>query len=504
MNLLLSRHKQLSIRKPENVTMAAATVTESNIRKWFCEIERFLKDRDLLDALKDPRRILNGDETSFLFDPVTKSVVATKGNRNVYMVQKSDPKKNVTVLFTFDAEGYIFPPDVILPFKRFPKQLLMSFGADWGIGKSEKGWMDSENFMAYIRNILHPSLVKRNVPFPVVYFVDGHSSHTGIEAAELCSELNIILIALYPNATHIMQPADVAIFKPLKNSWSNCVDEWKLQNEGEKFTIEKFGPLLQRAMDRGITVSTVLAGFRKCGLYPFDANAIDYSRCIATSDQVVTDSSVQSITPGPVVDNSTLGVIVDREDITNALQLIGMDRIKAFHMNNQQLGGADKVLYDLYHQFFAKFNNNRPMECESENPLNESPDIFKGYDLKALEESQAQVRDFGINSEQTTVFENITNSTSAYRRASISTCLHVPNTPKRKNVKRNYTQKRHFILTAEERLRELEEKQKEKQELEKKKQENMKMRALKKKIKEEKSLKAKESKMKRMKAKNIR
>ncbi|XP_062536168.1 uncharacterized protein LOC134205175 [Armigeres subalbatus] len=208
----------LSIRKPENISHAAATVCESDIRKWFQLIGDYVAKENLSDILKDPRRILNGDETMFLFDPETKSVIATKGNRNVYLVQKADPKKNITVLFTFDADGYMFPPDIILPYKRLSKHILMSMQSDWGVGKSERGWMDRENFQAYIQNILYPSLVRRNVPFPVIFFVDGHSSHTGIEAAEACATLGIILIALYPNATHIMQPCDVSIFKPLKTS----------------------------------------------------------------------------------------------------------------------------------------------------------------------------------------------------------------------------------------------------------------------------------------------
>lgn len=237
--------------------MSGATVTELDIRTWFEKIHHYVVTHNLEDVLNDPRRILNGDETSFRFDPVTKAVVASKGNRNVYLVQQADAKKNVTVLFTFDAEGYMFPPDAILPYKRLSKQILMSFDPDWGVGMSESGWMDGENFMAYIQNILHPSLVRRNVPLPVIYFVDGHASHMGVEAAELCANLGIILIALYPNATHIMQPADVAIFKPLKNSWSKCVDEWRMKNEGKMFTIDHFGKVLKEAINRGVSHSTV-------------------------------------------------------------------------------------------------------------------------------------------------------------------------------------------------------------------------------------------------------
>ncbi|XP_062714727.1 uncharacterized protein LOC134291242 [Aedes albopictus] len=148
LQLFLGRHNQLCIRKPENVTMASATVSEPDIRSWFQKIMQYLRANGLEDVLTDPRRILNGDETGFPFDPVTKAVLASKGNRNVYLVQQADPKKNVTVLFTFDADGYMFPPDTILPYKRLPKQLIMNFDSDWGIGKSDKGWMDSENFVA--------------------------------------------------------------------------------------------------------------------------------------------------------------------------------------------------------------------------------------------------------------------------------------------------------------------------------------------------------------------
>lgn len=82
--------------------MASATVSEPDIRSWFQKIMQYLRANGLEDVLTDPRRILNGDETGFPFDPVTKAVLASKGNRNVYLVQQADPKKNVTVLFTFD------------------------------------------------------------------------------------------------------------------------------------------------------------------------------------------------------------------------------------------------------------------------------------------------------------------------------------------------------------------------------------------------------------------
>jgi len=48
--------------------------------------------------------------------------------------------------------------------------------------------------------------------------------------SNLCSQLKIVLIALYLNATRISQPADVSAFvfafRPLKYGWKKGLSEW--------------------------------------------------------------------------------------------------------------------------------------------------------------------------------------------------------------------------------------------------------------------------------------
>ncbi|XP_062551270.1 uncharacterized protein LOC134216384 [Armigeres subalbatus] len=66
------------------------------------------------------------------------------------------------------------------------------------------------------------------------------------------------------------------------------------------------------------------------------------------------------------------------------------------------------------------------------------------------------------------------------RRISISNFLQLPPTPKRKQIKRNYKQKRHFILTAAERIQELEQKEQEKENAAIRRQEAVEQRASKK------------------------
>ena len=71
-------HPEISVRKPEKVTKAAATVTESNIKKWFQSVRELLIEDGYGGILEDSRRVFNGDEIGFCLDPETKAVLIAK------------------------------------------------------------------------------------------------------------------------------------------------------------------------------------------------------------------------------------------------------------------------------------------------------------------------------------------------------------------------------------------------------------------------------------------
>lgn len=277
----MRRHPDIAVRKPEGVTAASARVSEDDLRGWYRTIWDYAElHPEILEALMDPKRNVNGDEIGFYLFKMARKVLAKKGDRDVVMVESGDPKKNVTVLFCFSADGYCFPPDIVLPYKRLPKEIIQSVPGTWGIGKSENGWMDTDNFVLYIKQILYPSLVKRGVKFPVLFFVDGHKSHTAFAAAEACQELGIVLIALYPNSTRIIQPADVAIFGPLKQSWRKIVEQ---RPPNDPLTTRNFAANLEAAMNESIKEQTIKKSFVVTGIHPFNENAPNYTKCLAKS-----------------------------------------------------------------------------------------------------------------------------------------------------------------------------------------------------------------------------
>ena len=143
-------------------------------------------------------------------------------------------------MFTFSAAGQVTNPMIIYPYKRLSATIINSVPSAWGIGHSENGWMKVELFYEYIGNVLYPYLKEIATTFPIILFVDGHSTHQTLKLSQLCTELGIILIALYPNATRIIQPADVSVFEPLKTGWKKAVLEFRRKNPHKTLTKEPF------------------------------------------------------------------------------------------------------------------------------------------------------------------------------------------------------------------------------------------------------------------------
>lgn len=137
---------------------------------------------------------------------------------------------------------------------------------------------------------MDPWLVTNKIKKPVILFVDGHSSHLNFDLSEYCTNNGIILYALPPNTTHMMQPADVSLFKPIKDCWKKIVREWQNAHIGETLSRFTFCPLLEQVLVKKSAENlsqTIQNGFRKCGLFPFNPDAVDYTKCVKNNTEKV-------------------------------------------------------------------------------------------------------------------------------------------------------------------------------------------------------------------------
>lgn len=271
-----NKRVQLSYRVPDKIGRASANVSEKNIRNWFQTINNYANENpEVSEALSDSRRVLNADETFVNLDSTASRVLAPKGMKHVYKTSK-DHKTGITVMASYSGSGVAFKPFVVYPGERLSQNINTLFPHEKAkIVLTKKGWMDSSKFCDFLK-FLSQQIQEKGIKLPVVLFLDNHASHCGLEAAELAENLKIKLIFLYPNSTFLLQPCDVAIFKCLKSLWREESRKTRKETEIKK---ENFGKVFVEAHEK-IPVHNIISGFAKSGIFPFNADAVDYSRCL--------------------------------------------------------------------------------------------------------------------------------------------------------------------------------------------------------------------------------
>lgn len=330
----LKRHPHLVVRTPEAVSQASACVSEQDIRGWFDKVTELLREEDLLEIQKYPKRNWNGDETGFRLSPDGKLVLAVRGMKDVYQVDAGPAKEAITCMHSFSADGDVAYPMLIFPYQRVPGAILEKVPSNWGVGKSESGWMTSEVFYEYIGNVFNTYLDMNNIEKPIIYYVDGHKSHLTIHTSKLCKDLGIVLVALYPNATRILQPADVAAFRPIKMGWTNAVREWRRNHLNETLTKKWVAPLLQDILKKPNMPQIYRNGFRATGLFPWDPNAIDFSKCLGSNNRGASVESDDDEEPS-----------IEPKVITpeRFIEIVGEEKIAIFEGMHAHEGGEEAV-----------------------------------------------------------------------------------------------------------------------------------------------------------------
>ena len=62
--------------------------------------------------------------------------------------------------------------------------------------------------------------------------------------------------------------------------WRKAVRDWHAKHPGEVLNKVTFAPLLREVIDFAAKPETLVKGFQACGLYPLNANAMDYTKCL--------------------------------------------------------------------------------------------------------------------------------------------------------------------------------------------------------------------------------
>ena len=174
--------------------------------------------------------------------------------------------------------------------------------------------MTCVTFYEYFANVFNPYLEEKQIKKPVIVFLDGHVSHMSYQLSLFCKENQIILCCLPPNATHILQPLDVSLFAPLKRNWVKFVKTWRVDHDG--LDIKKFDvpAALSTIIKEKDFSKTIKAGFKSCGLFPFDPEGVNYKKCVKQKETLTLDETTDS-TEEPLTKKKSLEYFENNIDI---------------------------------------------------------------------------------------------------------------------------------------------------------------------------------------------
>ncbi|KAJ8947607.1 hypothetical protein NQ314_008576 [Rhamnusium bicolor] len=107
------------------------------------------------------------------------------------------------------------------PYTVFKADNLWSTWMDHGpegarYNRTKSGWFDKNIFEDEVFSIIIPYAKKLNGP--LILIGDNLDSHVSLRVITECREKNINFIPLPPNNTHLTQPLDVSVFRPLKEA----------------------------------------------------------------------------------------------------------------------------------------------------------------------------------------------------------------------------------------------------------------------------------------------
>lgn len=270
-----ARHgDKIKLRKPDSLDRGRALFsTVNNLRSYYQLLKGVLEEGEFSNR---PQDIYNCDETIVDLNKNSQKVIVPRRFRASHSRQVAS-SEHITIHCCISAAGNSIPPFIIFK-TAFPGGNYTIGGPDGTIyGKQKSGFMDGELFVQWLTKLFIPH-ARPTEERSILLLVDGHSSHCTPEVVKIARENNVILLALPPHTTHLCQPLDVAVYKALKVQIGKHVKMGQALRGDLWISKTQVPKMLKEPYEAAMTMQNIKAGFKKCGVFPFNPNAIDRSQ----------------------------------------------------------------------------------------------------------------------------------------------------------------------------------------------------------------------------------
>jgi hypothetical protein len=189
-------------------------------------------------------------------------VFARRDAKRVYALESSHA--HCTMMFAYNAAGQSIPPLFLFMGKEASEDLLDGASPGAGLQLNDSAWMTEDVFYQWLQFFTARIAPAR----PALLIVDNHTSRFSSRIVDYCRAQQLEMLLLPANATHLMQPGDVAVHAPLKKFLAAEAAAWQNQHPCEQLTRRYYARLITNAAQRAFSPANVVAGYAATGIYP--------------------------------------------------------------------------------------------------------------------------------------------------------------------------------------------------------------------------------------------
>ena len=179
--------------------------------------------------------ILNWDHTGLYYVPASSWTLEEKGSQKV-PTTAIDDKRQLTVVFACSLAGHFLPPQIIYGRKTPACLPKAPFPPDWHVTYTPNHWAIEETMIDYVQSILLPYVRAKRTALklpdnqPALAIVDQFKGQMTSTFQDFLTANHITIIAVPPNCTDRLQPLDLSVNKPIKDSLKAKFQAWYAGN----------------------------------------------------------------------------------------------------------------------------------------------------------------------------------------------------------------------------------------------------------------------------------
>lgn len=323
--LFKNRHN-LCMRKAEKLDKKRKALSEEDIGSFFANVEEICVKYNIYQ-----QRIYNADEVGIALSPTPPKVLAKKGKD--VLICASEKKGQVTIMMTINSCGTYLPPLLIYKGKTMNEEQSEYVPDGWIVTANNSAFITGPIFAQWLQKL--GKTIEVSKQNPALLILDPHRSREDINALEWARENGFQIICFPGGATHLMQPLDVALFKPFKSKYAE--EMFKIHEVNGDLKIYSGAPSwpqilphIQTAINHCFTEEAIKKSFECCGIVPFDpAKVIKRLEGKSRPPELSNDQLKEIFTTNiiniekPKIKNKRISIantVVTKEEIVSLLQ----------------------------------------------------------------------------------------------------------------------------------------------------------------------------------------